>query len=320
MAAVVILAIAAAGAIGWFVATPGQRNPALDQAKVEPRPAPPIAAPGPVPNPAPAGGQRLDSPTAPDLQRGGASQRGQRAITPPPVRASNAAPVTPPLPATRGTAPQESASIPQAPSSAAAPVQQPVAPVQQPAAPVQQPAPASSAPPSPVPQAKGSARLVGCWMLPNSAQIVVTSDHAFNLGGVIKGTWDSVDDSVYLMQWPDEIGQAELTSDGRRLALTGKVTYTLIRRDAGSAIVGEWRFAEGNPVTVTFTPDGSFQLLAIRGKWRVSAGNPRVFALIWPGARASSVVSADNQSVNVTDPMYGAAGVLKRVACAPAER
>jgi hypothetical protein len=158
-------------------------------------------------------------------------------------------------------------------------------------------------------------------MLPGQpGQIVVTNDHSFTSGGVIKGRWDDVDDSVFLMQWPDDVGQAELAGDGRRLALTGRVTYTLVRRDAGSAIVGEWRFGEGNPLAVTFGPDGSFQLAAIRGKWRASAGNPRVFALIWPGSRFSSVVNTDNQSMTVSDPVYGTTAVLKRVACAAAER
>ena len=110
--------------------------------------------------------------------------------------------------------------------------------------------------------------------------------------------------------------EAELSGNGRRLALTGPVTFTLVRPTAGTGILGEWRAEDGNPMPMTFGTDGSFQMGNVKGKWH-AAGGTQVFILIWPGNRFSTVVHPDRQSFTMSDPAYGWTKDLKRVSCGP---
>jgi hypothetical protein len=148
-------------------------------------------------------------------------------------------------------------------------------------------------------------RVLGCWGAAGAPGVLeIRGDGSYVSGGVLTGRWTAIDAArqLIVLQFADEVGQAQLSPDGRRLSLSGMVNDTLSRPAGGSDVAGQWTFSNGLPATVE--PGGALRSAAIVAK--VKLVDARTYAVVWPGFRYSTSVSADGEALTLTDSRYGA--------------
>jgi len=161
------------------------------------------------------------------------------------------------------------------------------------------------------------ARVVGCWQDPRLPGILqIRADGTYVSGGTLTGKWTDIDRAggIVMLQFADEIGQAQLSGDGRRLTLTGSVNDTLTRASGGSDLPGAWAFSNGLPVAIE--ADGTFRTATLGARWRAVDVGSRQYVVVWPGMRPSTALSADGESLTLTDSRYGFVQHLQRRPCA----
>ncbi|MGE0362919.1 MAG: toll/interleukin-1 receptor domain-containing protein [Vicinamibacterales bacterium] len=274
-----IAVLLASAAIGWMVAR-GSAAPTAATAALTPTPT--EATPPPA---------RPTQPVPPPVEPLKASPSG-------PVAGRKRTGETPAGPAAQGETPVPAAS----PAPAA-----PVSP------------PPDRAPAADAPSAGDNAELraIGCWQDPRSPGILqIRADGSYVSGGVLTGKWIDLDRvaGAIILQFADEVGQAQLSVDGRSLALTGLVNDTLTRAKGSAALPGAWAFSNGQAVAIE--ADGTFRTARLTARWRVIDAASRQYAVIWPGMRPSTSASADGQSMTLSDSRYGFVWQFQRRPCA----
>lgn len=160
--------------------------------------------------------------------------------------------------------------------------------------------------------------MLGCWQDPRLPGVLhIRSDGTYVSGGTLTGRWTEIDAarSIVMLQFADDVGQAQLSSDGTRLTLTGSINDTLTRSTGGSELAGAWAFSNGVPVTIE--AGGAVRTSALTGRWRPVDPAHRLYAVVWPGLRPSTSLSDDGQSMTLSDSRYGFSQQMQRRPCAP---